>query len=833
MVALAAPPARSYPQNYLSAKLGANVSTQAKLVGDDDPNRLLSDGPLSWGGIVLGGGQHKEFLVDLGQRRLIDRIDLGTDNMGGGRDIRDLTIDVSSESPEGPFTTVLQRQNLGLFQVLRLPMVRARWVRFDLGDDERDTMVRPLRIYLGYKHPRLARVTKLLHERLKPALPGLEKFYAAAEAKDWPKACSELRAYYAARFPEESKPNPKADLSRAKEYDSGKLNFAGIPRQGRVPIDWAYQKNTDWYEHKNFLNRGAILGVPVDAYWMTGDTYWVDRFRLTLYDWIDANPKPTVMSGANYPTWRTLDSAARASWLMSRFAKVCNGKDIEDELWANYLFSIWEHCDYLRGDDFTGGNWLATNTATVMYIAVEMPEFIDTKLWLEFGKDGFERNVMRDVHPDGKEMEDAPGYVCMAYNGMLGTLQALEKAGIPVSDEIRSRLNKTQDYLIAVTQPNGNTPCIGDWGGGQAYALNNSWPYFKREDAHYALTNGKEGTKPAFTSINFPYGGWSIMRSSYDEKPFENARHLVFKSSRGAHGHEDALLITAYGYGNELLIDPGIRSYEHEDSKRYSQTSYHNTLCIDGKNQGRGAGKTLNWVSNAGIDYVFGSFDYKGLTHRRSVTFVKPEYWVVHDDAIGAGNHTYDQNWHFGAAAKPIEDPSTKAVHTSFKSGGNLLMVPANVEGLTTATKEFFIATHRMGGKKDDSPAKGWKYSRTGEAPQAFDLVLYPYPGSRTPGVSAKALPVDGADATEVTALEVRNGENTDYIITSRVGPRTISVPAAGVTLEGETAVIRMKGGDPVRISGAGVKSISVGGRIVFTTDNPTSDMDQLVTGAE
>ena len=63
-------------------------------------------------------------------------------------------------------------------------------------------------------------------------------------------------------------------------------------------------------------------------------------------------------------------------------------------------------------------------------------------------------------------------------------------------------------------------------------------------------------------SVNFPQARWSIMRSAYEEKPYENARQLMFKTSSGAHGHLDVLGITAYAYGRELLIDPGIRSYE-------------------------------------------------------------------------------------------------------------------------------------------------------------------------------------------------------------------------------------------------------------------------------
>ena len=39
--------------------------------------------------------------------------------------------------------------------------------------------------------------------------------------------------------------------------------------------------------------------------------------------------------------------------------------------------------------------------------------------------------MLRDIHPDGKEKEDAPGYVCIRLcNAMFATLKSLDKAGI-------------------------------------------------------------------------------------------------------------------------------------------------------------------------------------------------------------------------------------------------------------------------------------------------------------------------------------------------------------------------------------------------------------------
>lgn len=762
--------AHAFPENYLSAKLGASVQTKAKIMDNKDPNVLMSDGPLSRGGFVFGDvDQDQWFVVDFGSRRTFDRVDFGADNGGGGRCVKQVDISVSDKGPDGPFRKVYTKKDFGLFQILRLPSVTARWVRFDVGKGTPGKFMRSLRIYKGYRHPGVVEVTKLLHSRIKPQIPGLDKFYKAAERGEWKQACKDLRAYFAAAQPAGA-PNPKYDTKVADEYAAGHLNFAGIPRESVVPIDWAYQYNTDWYEHKNFLNRGSMLSAPINAYYNTGDKKWAVAFKKTFYDWIEANPKPPITSVADFATWRTLDSAARLGHIQSMFPVVTAAKGVDDELWANVLFSIWEHCDFLSGDNVSGGNWLAINSSNVMAVAIKFPEFADQKVWFDFGKSSFERNVVDDILPDGKEVEDAPGYIAFAFKGMLGTLKALDEAGVQVNPETRERLNKVQNFLGSITQPNGDTPGIGDWGSGGAYSLPASWPFFKREDIRYIVTQGKEGVMPAWTSINFPDGGWSVMRSAWDTKPFEDAKHLVFKTSRGGHGHDDVLMVSNYAYGRPLLMDPGIRSYERRDIDLYTHTNYHNTICVDGKTMGHTAGKTEAWQSNDRYDFVVGSHqNYKGLTVRRTVIFVKPEYWIVHDEVTGEGSHTYDQNWHFAEDAGITQDSMTKAVRTNYATGGNLLMVPAAPETFKSEQTSFFIPKERMAGEQREVESKGWRYSQTGPAPVSFDVVLYPYSGPNAPKVSVKRLQ---ALRSGPSALEIQIDGKTQIVTFSQTEVR-------------------------------------------------------------
>ncbi|MHC4694088.1 MAG: heparinase II/III family protein [Planctomycetota bacterium] len=808
-----------YPQNYLSKKLGATVHTSAKLAGPFEPNALTSNGPISRGQFALAAvNQLHAFTVDLGQPRTFDRIQLGTSGSPSS-----VSIEVSSKGPDGPFQKVFQLRDPVFFQILRLPLTTARWIRFNFGRRSERTGIHRVRIYKGYEHPDLAEVTKLLHERIKQDLPALKNFRSKVAAGNSPAACSELRLYFASTHKPDAPPNPAYNLDRAKKFIAGDLNFALFSRTDPPPIDWAWMKTTDWYEHKNFLNRGSPLGVLADACYHTGSLSWAGQFRDMFYDWVNENPKPEIMSGADYPTWRTLDTAARLSYIISRFAEVTAAKNVDDDLWANYLYSIWEHADYLKNDDFTGGNWLATVTSVFSYTARQFPVFRDREIWLDYGKTGFERNVMRDIYPDGKEMEDAPGYICMAYKAMLATLESLEKEGVQIDPAVKLRLNKVQDFLAAVTQPNGIMPFIGDWGDCEPYALPAAMKHFNRDDIRYVLSKGQKGVPPSASSIHFPHGGWTIMRSPYAERPYENARHLVFKSSSGAHGHLDVLSITAYAYGRELLIDPGIRSYESADVQRYRQTSYHNTVCIDNNNQPRTPGKTDKWFSNSAIDYVSGILTgYRKLSHRRTILFIKPDYWFVRDSITGPGNHTYDQNFHFAADAKV--DSKKKRIRTNYDTGGNILIAPLNPDSVDCKPFDFFIAKERMTGQATNIPSKGFRFTITGAPPRTFDTLLYPYPGSRPPSISTEFLTSD-SQSPDMTAFKVTTGSKTDYIFIAQSDPAQATFADDNIKIDAEILLIRTSNDKACSVAGKNVRQVIFRAETLFQQNKSAPDL--------
>ncbi len=103
--------------------------------------------------------------------------------------------------------------------------------------------------------------------------------------------------------------------------------------------------------------------------------------------------------------------------------------------------------------------------------------------------------------------------------------------------------------------------------------------------AEYAATCGAAGSAPSDTIAVFGRGyvfgrtGWGLSQPYTDERFFS----LLFGGPRVIHGQADGSALTLYGYGRELLVDPGVESYNLDAFRHYfGSQSAHNTLLADG-----------------------------------------------------------------------------------------------------------------------------------------------------------------------------------------------------------------------------------------------------------
>jgi hypothetical protein len=466
------------------------------------------------------------------------------------------------------------------------------------------------------------------------------------------------------------------------------------------------------------LNRHQHLPRLAKAYFLTGDERYASEAVAQLNSWIDQNP-PGL--GINWQS--SLEIAIRAiSWLWTIFP-LFRSKSFDDasaQRIGDSLFAQLEHV-HRYTSLFSSPNTHLIGEAAALFIAGLV--FQDLKrpaVWLRRGANLLTEAAEKQVLDDGVYGELSSCYHCYALDLYLQAIVLAEQNGFHIAEPVPHRVRGMLQFLMHLTRPDGTLPSLGDDDGGRALALDKR-DYrsfrdglclgailyrrgdFKQQagafcqealwmlgqdawDIHRQLA----GREPSETQAYYPFAGYFVWRSGWGPL----ASHLVFDCGdlgmlTGAHAHADALSLTLFTGGRELLLDPGTFVYNCAPEWRdyFRSTRAHNTVTIDDADQAEQGG-TFHWktriqtraardFSLPGIEYVEGEHDgYRrmllGVIHRRRLLFIPPESWIVVDDFRGSGEHTFDFCYHFptdAAAAEPqlhlIASQPVKTVRTA------------------------------------------------------------------------------------------------------------------------------------------------------------------------
>ena len=625
-------------------------------------------------------------------------------------------------------------------------------MRFEFGEspDAIGSRVgRKFGVYEGYKLPEVAELMKAFYPKFRRDAAGLEDFWKKIDAQDWQGACSALRTF-------EEKRGLKKSGSMAPDYFREPNLALENKEDFGNDIIFEFKQGFDWEVELDAAlagpHRGGFHGRVARAFLETGDERYSKKLNEMLESWLQQLPRPPETRTSTYIMWSTLDTAARAGWWAIITGMIAQDRaHYSDKLFLNMLYSNWEQFDFLSHATKEHGNWLAAITRAVMFAGINWPEFTDSKNWLDFARNSFITNVMRDVRPDGKEFENSDGYQQFAYGILLGVYQGLKGAGVEIPREVDRRIKLGQDWTAWMLMPNNRTFMIGDSNGGEGSGLVlKAARLFDRPDLLYMATQGKEGRKPSTSARWWPISGWFSMRSDWEKGDWEQARQLIMTAALyGGHGHHDQLNIYAYAYGRPLLWVPCRLNDSSYTMPGHWETLYtwsKNTVVVDGKTQGFGKEpgvdrncKNMSLYNGASIDLADATHGiYPDVNHRRRVLFVREDYWIVIDDLTpkpGADPekaHTYDQHFHFKEGTDAVA-MKNGVVRTAYKRGANLMLVPLEPESYA-ASEKTSIAVNYIG--CDARTMYGWKYRIEGRGSKRFVTVLYPYPDGRVPKVS-------------------------------------------------------------------------------------------------
>ena len=619
------------------------------------------------------------------------------------------------------------------------------------------------------------------------------------------------------------------------------------------------------------LNRHQHLPRLAKAYLLTGDERYVIEAVAQLKSWIDQNPPGR---GINWQS--SLEIAIRAiSWLWTIFP-LLSSKSFDEasaQRIGDSLFAQLEHV-YRYTSRFTSPNTHLIGEAAALFIAGLV--FQDQKrpaVWLRRSTAMLAETAEKQVLEDGVYGELSSCYHCYALDFYLQAMALAEHNAsqfpVPVTQKVRGML----EFLMRLTRPDGTLPLLGDDDGGRALALDKSdyrafqdglclgAVLYRRGDfKHQAGAFCEEALwmsgihgwevygqlrakKPAETQAYYPCAGYLVQRSGWG--PLDS--HLVLDCGglgilTGAHAHADALSVTLFGRGKELLVDPGTYVYNcaPEWRSHFRSTRAHNTVTIDDQDQAEQGG-TFRWKTGlrtraatefalSGVEYVEGEHDGyqrlpRGVIHRRRLLHVLPESWIVVDDFRGSGEHTFDFRYHFAPNVEvpPLERDEAGVVVRVNQAGFQMRLIAAQP---FAAVELIRGETARLG---------GWASSRYGEKQPCCTLraiLTAPAPAAAmtffvlSPSGLAKA--PDGSCGPIIRRLKVEQGsgiacsyEHDGFEDVAVLSTGDSEMEVADFRLRGEFCWMRLESGVLKQLLAVRAIGLDRGGKSIFRRSEP------------
>ncbi|MDH7601081.1 MAG: alginate lyase family protein [Armatimonadota bacterium] len=661
--------------------------------------------------------------------------------------------------------------------------------------------------------------------------PGLEKVKAAVAAKDWDRAVDELIKYY------ESRPdlvNPQDKPKKNPKYDTSQDDLV-LEMKYKDPAGTIVDLGPNWNHYREWPTRGGVgltrTGLFKNfrsAYLNTGDEKYAKAFNEFMFHFLDDMPSP-LRAGVIKPgdkrvnaapepglaggsMWAGLSIGARMNQIWWAYSGMHASPNFTRDIRAAWIFNMVDMAEVLALQK-GGGNWESQMTTALYSLAERHPELAKSKEWFEQGVAEMINNLWTTSRADGSVQEPTFGYTTLIINRYKALLDTCKKLNRPLEPKYIKRVEKTLEYLMYNTEPDGLLPSRGDtfnyvssksqleWGAG----------YYGREDFRYVATNGKEGKRPLGTSAFFPIGGWAVMRSDWSPE----ALYLNLHNGKDmGHGHADELSVVIDAYGRKLIVDPGCYIYGTKYHAELYKSRNHATVTVDDADtevREMGANK---WASLRTVDYFEGTnTGYEGLPgdilHTRRILFVKPDYWLLEDAVSGSGEHEVASRFPFYPGEVAL-DARTNTCFTR-NSGANVLIKLCADQNFKAELYDYGLPV----GEAKLDPAKGLKYSTKCTLPVKFHTLVFPYRGERPPRVGIAA--IEGS----VYKIDLPDGRGTDFICFDSANTRQ-------VRFDGRASVVRVADGGPLCFAWVDGKTLEFQGRVLASSDKPLRSLEVI-----
>ncbi|MGH7277293.1 MAG: heparinase II/III domain-containing protein [Candidatus Rokuibacteriota bacterium] len=401
--------------------------------------------------------------------------------------------------------------------------------------------------------------------------------------------------------------------------------------------------------------------------------------------------------------------------------------------------------------------------------------------WRVLGWDRLEAQMKDNVSVEGLHREHSPAYHFFVLRHFLDARDLKRASGEQPSRAFEDRLRAMLSSAAHLFKPDGALAAVGDTCRASTVPLEKEeleqFPCAATEPLLRARGVSQRPSPPLVSTLAHG-AGYAFLRSGpmAGHAPADE-RYVVVRTAtfETAHIHRDVLSFELYGYGGDLVVDPG-GPYRYGTAVRRDlmRTAAHNTVVVDDLDQRIGPATIHRWQPGALLDVVDASHTlYPGVVHRRLLALIRPGYLLVLDRLESSQRHRYTQVFHLHPALETAAQGAAVTTTRHDTEGPTLQLVPLPHDGLSPRIERGATGAHRgwvCPGDGQLVPAPVIWYEREGRSVTFAALVVPQRPG-RPEAVVAT---LTGSPLAERATITVILGGTRDDIVVPPSGAVTL-----------------------------------------------------------
>lgn len=366
-----------------------------------------------------------------------------------------------------------------------------------------------------------------------------------------------------------------------------------------------------------------------------------EMYSLLIDQWVQENPYPCGIGWEPYPT-----SIRIINWIKWHLQYHPLSERAQESLLLQLRYLN------TRREYHILANHLFANAVALCFGGV----FFDNSIAKSIAQDGLvllNEQLAEQVLADGGHYELSPMYQSLILENILDLINLLQTYNVDVPSAWLELVRKMFTWLSAMTHPDDDLSYFNDSVSGVATTCQQLLTYAHRLD----ILNDVKSDKS--TLLTLEQSGYVSV--SLDKLYLVADIGTVGCDYQPGHSHADHLSFELSLYGQRILVNRGISTYE-VGSKRLQErsTAAHNTLTIDNKNssdvwssfrvarRARIIAKEIH-ANNDLISIVAKHDGYQfisGITHQRSWV-VQQHQLIVEDKVDGGELHDVNLYFHF------------------------------------------------------------------------------------------------------------------------------------------------------------------------------------------